>query len=415
MNPSIAIIGGGPSGLLLARLLELNEIIDYVVFEKDESSMLGPWLQGGTLDLHASSGQMALKQAGLFDKFNKEFARWNASRMHILNPDGETVACFGEDDNTPEIDRVQLRQLLLDSVPEEKIRWCHAVNAVERRTDTEPSAKDNGCIIHFVNGTSASGFRLIVGADGTWSKVRPLLTPSAPVYSGKMFIEGKLSHDNPSYAKAKELAGPGAILVIGKHKMIAVQQLANETYRVYFGLIVPEDFYSHRRSAMTDDLTSRTEAMRSLLLSSHDYFETYCPELKAFVTNAEGPFRSWPLHRMDPEAISWARCVAPGLTLLGDAAHATTPFVGEGVNCSMHDAVVLADYLVEHCGKDKVFSEDQAALESALAAYEKDMFSRGEGLIRRSTQSEATIFADDAPAQFLQFLNDAIANKDLKR
>ncbi|PWY88275.1 FAD/NAD(P)-binding domain-containing protein, partial [Aspergillus heteromorphus CBS 117.55] len=414
MNPSIAIIGGGPSGLLFARLLEVNGITDYVVFERDESPVPGPWQQGGTLDLHGPSGQLALKRAGLFDRFSEEFARWDASRMHIVDPNGETVVMFGEDDrNSPEIDRLQLRQLLLDSVPSEKIRWGHGVSALERRTDEEPSDKerDNGCIIRFSNGSSASGFRLIVGADGTWSKVRPLLTPTKPVYSGKMFIEGSLSIDNPSYAMAREMAGSGGMLAIGNKKAIAVQQLADRTYRVYFGLTVPENFYSHRSSVIADDLTDRTEAMRSLLSSSSDYFATHGPQLKAFVTNAEGPFRSWPLYRFDPEVVGWARNVSRGVTLLGDAAHATTLFVGEGVNCSMHDAVVLADSVVEHCGKGTSFSNDNAMLESALASYEKDMFLRGRELIRRSTESEATIFSDDAPARFMEFLTALIAKR----
>ncbi|PYI11755.1 FAD/NAD(P)-binding domain-containing protein [Aspergillus sclerotiicarbonarius CBS 121057] len=401
-SPSIAIIGAGPSGLVLARLLEVNDITDYVVFERDESSTPGLWQQGGTLDLHGPSGQLALKRAGLFDRFSKEFARWDASRMHVLDHTGTTIACFGEDGNAdrPEIDRLQLRQLLLDSVPAHKIRWGHAVSAVERNTNT--SVNDNGCVIHFVNGTSASGFQLIVGADGAWSKVRPLLTSAKPVYSGKMFIEGRLSHNNPAYKSATEIAGPGSMIALGNRKKLALQRVADGTYRVYFGLTLPEDFYQHRNSETAD---LRTEELRDLL--SGNFYAAYAPQLKRFVAAAESPFRPWPLYRMDPEEVGWARGVA-GVTLLGDAAHVSTPFVGEGVNCGMHDAVILADSILKHCARGANLATDESGLEEALAAYEEDMFVRGRDLIRRSTESEATLFAENAAQQFLNFMTRLI-------
>jgi 2-polyprenyl-6-methoxyphenol hydroxylase-like FAD-dependent oxidoreductase len=176
MAPStIAIIGGGPSGLVLARLLEVNGITDYVVFERDESSTPGPNQQGGTLDLHEFSGQLALKKAGLFDKFSKELARWDAACLCLLDSAGDTIAKFSDVGARPEIDRVQLRRLLLDSIPPEKIRWGHGVRSVEKGSSDENTV-GNGCVINFTNGTSASGFRLVVGADGVWSKVRSLVS-----------------------------------------------------------------------------------------------------------------------------------------------------------------------------------------------------------------------------------------------
>jgi 2-polyprenyl-6-methoxyphenol hydroxylase-like FAD-dependent oxidoreductase len=174
--PAIAIIGGGPSGLVLARLLEVNGITDYVVFERDESPTPGPNHQGGTLDLHESSGMLALKRAGLFDKFSKDLARWDAACLHILDSAGETIAQFSKIGDRPEIDRFQLRQLLLDSIPSEKIRWGHGVKSVERyRSGNNDAVRGNGCVINFANGASVSGFRLVVGADGVWSKVRSLV------------------------------------------------------------------------------------------------------------------------------------------------------------------------------------------------------------------------------------------------
>ncbi|RAQ62929.1 hypothetical protein COH20_011392 [Aspergillus flavus] len=354
---SIAIIGAGPSGLVYARLLESGGITDYVIYKRDELATPGPWQQGGTLDLHGPSGQLALKRASLFDKSSAR-----------ISPAGRLPAYI-----------LSTRELLLDSVPAHKIRWGHAVSTIERNTDSPQATGDNGCIIRFVNGTSATGFRLIVGADGAWSKVRPLLTSAKPVYSGKKFIEGSLSHDNPNYKIATEMVGPGNMEALGNGIKMAVQQVSNGTYRVYFGFPVPEDIYHHRQpsTVTSTEPTSKTDA------------------------TAEGPFRAWPLYRMEPESVGWDRGVAPGVILLGDAAHLSTPFAGEGVNCSMYDAVVLADRIIEGCGNNAGLAiMKDTELETVLALYEEDMFQRGRDLIQRSTKSETMLFAQDAAAQF---------------
>lgn len=180
MPPSIAIIGAGPSGLLFARLLEVNGVTDYVVYERDDSSNPGPWQQGGSLDLHGPSGQLALKEAGLFEEFNTVYARWDASKIHILKSSGETIGRFGEGRDAPEIDRLQLRQLLLGSIPAHKVKWGHGVRSIERKETNGRGGKCNDYIIHFTNGTSGTRFKLIVGADGGWSKIRPLVSQYNP-------------------------------------------------------------------------------------------------------------------------------------------------------------------------------------------------------------------------------------------
>ena len=114
MQSPIAILGAGPSGLALARLLEVKGI-NYIVFERDSApSELG---QGGTLDIHAGTGQEAVKQAGLFDKF-RSIARYDAQEMRMVDKDGNVLwqkTDEGQEDR-PEIDRKDLRRLLLESV-----------------------------------------------------------------------------------------------------------------------------------------------------------------------------------------------------------------------------------------------------------------------------------------------------------
>lgn len=163
--PAIAILGGGPSGLALARLLECNKI-DYVVYERDASLSIEG--QGGSLDIHGTTGQQVLKEAGLFEEF-KKYARWESSKSIIQDKNGTTHLVSGEDQDAPEIDRSRLRKILAESIPPNKIRWGHPIKTVEKL--------DNGeIVINFANGTSVSGFKLVVGADGAWSKARHLVS-----------------------------------------------------------------------------------------------------------------------------------------------------------------------------------------------------------------------------------------------
>ncbi|KAF5557171.1 tetracycline resistance [Fusarium phyllophilum] len=386
----IAIIGAGPSGLTLARLLEINSI-DYIIYERDESPEPKFINQGGTLDIHASSGQLALKEARLFDEF-ESIARCDASRVFMQNPSGTVKAVFGEERDAPEIDRLQLRKLLLDSIPTNKIHWGHRVKSIEKG---EEAAKHR---IHFCNGTSASGFRLIVGADGAWSK----LTPVKPDYSGKVFIEGSISHDNPGYTAALEHAGPGNMLAMGQHKIMAVQQLADRSYRFYMGMDAPEELYLKPLSQQD------TEDIRQKLLSSSEFFANWAPNLKEYLTNAEGPFHAWPLYRLPASSVSWER--VPGVTLLGDAAHLATPLVGEGVNMAMLDALMLAKAIVKNCTETSGADTEDDQLEGALTEYEKEMFERGQDYIRRCMAREVEFFSENAAEDFINMINGAMGN-----
>lgn len=238
------------------------------------------------------------------------------------------------------------------------------------------------------------------------------ITPVNPVYSGKIYIEGRLSHPNPACAAASAFAGPGNMISMGERKQIAVQQVADGSYRVYLGLVVPEDF--HRTTVDLTAAADGTESARSLFLSSSEFYASWPSKLRTFIEHAEGPFRPWPLYNLPVEAVGWERDAVPrAVTLLGDAAHLSTPFAGEGVNCSMHDAVVLFDRIFEHCGTIKGGSfadSSDEALERALAEYEKDMFVRGRDLIRRSKANEIRMFSDDGAIKFVSYITEAMQN-----
>ncbi|PWY69495.1 monooxygenase [Aspergillus heteromorphus CBS 117.55] len=389
----IAIIGGGPCGLTFARLLE-NVGIEYIIFERDVSPVPTPLFQGGTLDLHRNTGQETLRRAGLAEEFER-LARRDATTMTVQDFLGNHRSTFGEGHDAPEIDRFQLRQLLLDSLPSQRIRWGKVLCTAERREKAKSPVRASDWVLRFADGSSESGFRLVVGADGAWSKLRQLIIPVKPQYSGKTFIEGRLSRDNPQYEAAREMVGTGNSMAIGDGCVLCIQQVSDLSYRVYMGIQAADT--ATRPGGDID--VSDIEKARSALLGPGRFYAGWAPHLRAFIEAAEGPLRPWPLHRLHPDIFldkspSWTR--APGVVLLGDAAHLSTPN-GAGVNMAMYDALMLFESLTTELqtkGSDYGEEADVAALERAVIAYETEMRPRGRENILDSIMMEEMMYGE---------------------
>lgn len=170
MAPPIAIVGAGEAGLTLARLLEINDI-EYVIFEQKASSdNVGFW---GTLDMHPDTAQIALKEAGLYENF-KAAARFDTQISAMFDHHGEIITRSDLDD-LPQIDWHDLRALLIESVPQERIRWNTRVENLEKQADGSVS-------VQFADGSAEGGFNLVVGADGAWSQVRQFVNAPYVVF-----------------------------------------------------------------------------------------------------------------------------------------------------------------------------------------------------------------------------------------
>ncbi|MFE5540301.1 FAD-dependent oxidoreductase [Streptomyces sp. NPDC056492] len=187
--PRIAIIGAGPGGLTCARILQRHGVLA-TVYDRDASPSARD--QGGTLDMHPGSGRKALREAGLLDEFTA-LARPEGRQMRLVGRDGQVLfdaappAADGEVDGevegevdggagavdgNPEIDRGQLRDLLLNSLHPGTVRWSHKLAHVEPLTVGVHR-------LHFADGATADA-DLVIGADGAWSTVRRRLSGAAP-------------------------------------------------------------------------------------------------------------------------------------------------------------------------------------------------------------------------------------------
>ncbi|KAI1709664.1 FAD binding domain-containing protein [Ditylenchus destructor] len=163
----VIVIGAGLAGLTLARTLSKHSI-KCVIYEGEA----GPHIrgQGGSLDLRPDSGQKALEIAGAYEAW-KNVARFDGEDIRILNKNGKILLEHCDESGyAPEIDRGQLRQLLLEGLEGEgsntTIHWDHQLKEVTKINE--------GFLCKFANGNEVTA-KTLVGADGAWSKVRTSL------------------------------------------------------------------------------------------------------------------------------------------------------------------------------------------------------------------------------------------------
>ncbi|MCS7483594.1 FAD-dependent oxidoreductase [Umezawaea endophytica] len=343
MTTPITIVGAGLGGLALSRVLHVHGIPSTVYEAEPSSSTRG---QGGLLDIRDYNGQPALEAAGLTERF-RELVLEGRQAMRLLDRDGNVLLDVPDDGTggNPEVQRGELRQMLLDSLPDGTVRWDHKVSGVRALGDGRHE-------VAFANGTTATT-GLLVGADGAWSRVRPLLTGAKPVYSGFSFVETHLFDGDDRHPTSAKTVGGGAMMVLEPGKGILAHRERGGNLHTWVMLARPLDWFA--AIDFTDPAAATARVVRE--------FDGWAPELTALITDGETPPVLRHIHDLPGEHHRWDR--TPGVTLLGDAAHLTAPN-GEGANLALYDGAELGKAIAAH--PDDV--------EAALTAYEQAMFVR---------------------------------------
>ena len=396
-STSIAIIGAGPAGLTLARLLLVSPLfttsssttpkLTLTIFEKDPSPH-ARYDQGGTLDLHPATGLAAVKAMDLTDQVAR-YLRYDGEEMAIVDKLGTELihikdASSNNLDARPEIDRKRLQEILLESVMGKDgervsmVRWGKQLASIDEATG----------VLTFKDSNTDGPFDLVVGADGAWSRVRPVLTKIRPHYSGVTGFELQIHAPRQNHPDLNRQVGRGTIFAMSDRKSLIAQRLGDDTIKVA-AYTLREEGYAAQICGRGPDgkMTASQDEIKQAIL---ELYADWNEDLTRWV-DAATVVRPWDLYELH---VGHRHEHKKGYTVLSDAAHLMTPFAGEGVNAGMKDSLELSGAIVSAL-------TEGSDLDEAVKQFEEAMFVRGREVQLDTMRNKTAMFREDAPVGFL--------------
>lgn len=380
-DKKIAIVGGGPGGLTLARLLQLKGV-EVTVYERDQDKHAR--VQGAPLDLHDDSGLAAIIKADLLQEFKDNFLA-GADRMKIVNPVAEVLYSdhntkprenFGHEHFRPEIDRGALRKILLESLQPGTIVWDSHFISLEKQNE--------GWLLHFKNGKITYA-DIVIAADGANSKIRPYITGIKAFYSGITMLEGNIYNAQNVVPDISALLNGGKIMAFGQSKNILMGQKANGEIGFYASFKANENWAAN--SGL--NFYNNVQLLDWFKKEYADWSNIWYPLFE----NAATPFIPRPIYCM-PLDQTWE--ALPNLTMIGDAAHVMPPFAGEGVNMAMLDALELSESLT---------TDEYITIHDAIAGYEISMRQRAAIIAKESLDNGERMHCNNALENMVHFFS----------
>jgi 2-polyprenyl-6-methoxyphenol hydroxylase-like FAD-dependent oxidoreductase len=376
-NKQIAIVGGGPGGLTLARILQLKGA-NVKVYERDINKHAR--VQGSPLDMHEGSGYAALSKANLLEEFHKN-VRAGADKKIIVN---ECAEIFFSDHETqlgenahnrpyrPEIDRGALRKILLESLQPDTMVWDSHFVSMEKQNE--------GWVLHFKDGSSAYA-DLVVAADGANSRIRPYVTDIKAFYTGIIMLEININNAANATPDVYALLNGGKVMAFGNGRNILGGQKGNGGLGFYASFKANENW-------VTANGLDYADKAQLLGWFKKEYSEWSSIWYELF-ENAVTPVIPRPIYCM-PLDQTWE--TLPKVTMLGDAAHVMPPFAGEGANTAMFDALELSECLT---------ADKYRTLQEAISAYEAAMRKRAAAAAKQSLENGELMHSDGALGKML--------------
>jgi 2-polyprenyl-6-methoxyphenol hydroxylase-like FAD-dependent oxidoreductase len=309
----VLIVGGGIGGLSLAIALRDHSIsVDVVEIKK-------VWTVYGVGIIQQANVVRAMAQLGIVDRYLS--AAFPFYFVGIYHPSGELIAKLPGDRLAGEqyppllgISRLSLHEVLTSLAIDKgtKVRLGLTVEDIEQRSGRVD--------VRFADGTSDC-YDLVVGADGLFSKVRTMVFPDAP--KPRFTGQSVWRHNFERRPEIDHLAAYN-----GRHASAGLVPLSNELMYMYVTSIEPNNPWMEA-SQLHTIMKDRMKGFGGLI-----------GELKSEINDpAKVVYKPMEVVLVPPPWYSGR------VVLLGDAAHATTPHLGQGAGMAIEDAVVLSEEL----------------------------------------------------------------------
>jgi len=333
-RPNIVIVGGGIGGLFVANAL-VTHGLEVSVYE--QAPALGEVGAGVYI---TPNSVRHLQRVGLGPAVEKRGAKVGENSAYYRY-DGRLIASVQVTDSmgwnaTYGMHRADLVDILANALPAGVVRTGHRCTGFERREGTAR--------VSFANGAVAEG-DMVIGADGIHSVLRAFVfPPPRPVFSGTVAYRGVIRAELVTEWPAERWE-----MWLGKGKHFLTYPLRSGSLINFVGF-VPVDEKTKEEMKESWSAPGDPDALRR-------EFAGWDPRIGTLLKQVETTFRS-ALHDREPSP-AWTK---GRLTLLGDAAHAMLPHLGQGANQSIEDGMALATILA-NCTRE--------AVPGALLAYER--------------------------------------------
>ena len=329
---TIAVIGAGPAGLLLAISL-LQRGIKCDIYES-RPVQYDSGVKYAALSLQAN-GLRVLDRLGLYSRllpcgYSTEVMYINDLISGKVMTEGQGLeAAYGY--KRMRIYRSALATVLQTALEEQgvKIQYGHRFAHVLSETDS-------GVTFAFADGVERKA-DLLIGADGIHSRVRRCITIQEPTYSGLVGFGAEVARSHLRLATYDADMFP-VTMKRGRSVVNLVPQAADASQIfVGTGKIMPNRTEEEWAAVEADK-----EQMKKFFMED---FDSWPDVVQSALENIDlDKVYLWPVHTM-PRLSSWTS-PSKKVAIIGDAAHAVSPITGQGVNQAFEDAYMLANVLV---------------------------------------------------------------------